>query len=177
MNAAELVSRVLYPPITVLVGAVLAVAYTGSPADALAVAVPFLVYAASALTIKRGVSDENKLHCFAGLAGMSAFFLIHALLELSGEVVFGAVSLLFVIVIVYATRSRWRVSGHAAAAAGVWAVLSSIDPIFMPAAALVPVTAWSRLRLGAHTPGQVLAGVGIGAFVPAAVAKILPVVP
>jgi len=169
MGVAKLVERALFPPITVLVGAALAVAYTRSPADALAVAVSFLAYALSALAIRRRIEDENKLHCLAGLVGMSALLPILALLGVSGEVAFGAVSLFFVITIVYLIRPRWRVSAHVTAAAGVWAVLSLIDLCFMPLVALLPITVWSRLKLRAHTPGQVLAGVAIGLAVPAAV--------
>lgn len=169
MGAAKLVGRALFPPITVLMGAALALYYTRSPADALAVAVSFLAYTLCALAIRCRIEGENKLHCLAGLAGMSAFPPILALLGVSGEMVFGAVSLFFVIMIVYLIRPRWRVSAHVTAAADVWAVLSLIDLCFMPLVALLPITVWSRLKLREHTPGQVLAGIAIRLVVPTAV--------
>ena len=60
---------------------------------------------------------------------------------------------------------RWKVSIHATAAAGVAAVLTIL---FGPWLALTwPVAGaicWSRIRLGDHTAGQVVAGAAVGAI-------------
>jgi membrane-associated phospholipid phosphatase len=87
--------------------------------------------------------------------------------------VFGATSLLLVIVIIYAVRPHWKISGHLTAATGVCTVLSLIDSIFVPTAVLLPIVAWSRLKLGAHTPSQIIAGIAIGLAVPVAVFSLL----
>jgi len=60
----------------------------------------------------------------------------------------------------------WKLSVHTAAAAGTVAILAlSFGPaltLTIPAVALV---AWSRVRLGDHTPAQALAGAALGGLV------------
>ena len=61
---------------------------------------------------------------------------------------------------------RWKISLHAVGACG--ALVALYYCMGHRAAYLSPVAvavAWARIRLGAHTPAQVLAGAGLGAFV------------
>jgi hypothetical protein len=84
----------------------------------------------------------------------------------------GMAALVIAMVVTFALK--WKVSIHAAAAAAVAAVLTVM---FGPWLALTwPVTAaigWSRVRLGDHTVGQVLAGSAIGAVVTGSVYLLL----
>ena len=59
---------------------------------------------------------------------------------------------------------RWKISGHCTAAAGV-AVFSIIlfGEMFIPALLLVPLIAWSRIRMECHTFAQTVAGSLLGA--------------
>jgi membrane-associated phospholipid phosphatase len=60
----------------------------------------------------------------------------------------------------------WKLSVHTAAASGTVAILAltfgSALALTVPAVALV---AWSRVRLGDHTPAQTLAGAALGGLV------------
>lgn len=57
-----------------------------------------------------------------------------------------------------------KVSVHVGAATGCAVLLAWVEPrLAFGAAAAVALVAWSRLRLGHHTPGQVLLGAAIAA--------------
>ncbi|GAA2637050.1 hypothetical protein SMC26_15775 [Actinomadura fulvescens] len=57
----------------------------------------------------------------------------------------------------------WKVSLHTSVAAGSTVVLTaSVGPAGLWFAAVVPLTAWSRVRLGDHTLAQAIAGTAIG---------------
>jgi membrane-associated phospholipid phosphatase len=61
---------------------------------------------------------------------------------------------------------RWKISVHCAVAAGVavlvWYVLGSVAA---PVLVGVLLIAWSRVRLGRHTPAQTLAGALLGVLI------------
>lgn len=74
-----------------------------------------------------------------------------------------------------AVNRSWKISAHAVATAGAFSSLLALRLIFgvpVGAAALaalafaVPLVAWARLRLTAHTPAQVLAGALVGLVLP-----------
>ncbi|WP_285585233.1 hypothetical protein [Herbidospora sp. NBRC 101105] len=59
----------------------------------------------------------------------------------------------------------WKISFHTAVAAGSVVVVAWLlppVPVYVVGAALVGAIAWSRARLGDHTPAQVAAGVAAG---------------
>lgn len=61
---------------------------------------------------------------------------------------------------------RWKISVHSAAAAGLvviaWLLFATAA---LPFVLLLPLVAWSRLRLGRHTLPQTLAGTALGSAV------------
>ena len=61
---------------------------------------------------------------------------------------------------------RWKISVHSAAAAGLvvfaWLLFAAAAAPFI---LLLPLVAWSRLRLGRHTLPQILAGILLGSGV------------
>jgi membrane-associated phospholipid phosphatase len=60
----------------------------------------------------------------------------------------------------------WKLSLHAAAAGGTVAILVlTFGPLLLLALPVVALVAWSRIRLGDHTPAQVLAGAALGGLV------------
>ncbi len=78
---------------------------------------------------------------------------------------------------------RWKISVHMTSLAGfvsvllftaltVWRDLPAVPEALLtlatvgPLLVLVPVLMWARVRVGAHTPGQVAAGAAFGLFVP-----------
>lgn len=59
-----------------------------------------------------------------------------------------------------------KISGHCAAAGGLFTVLLSVskfnETLIIPFALMVPLVAWSRVRLGRHSVPQTLIGVLLG---------------
>jgi len=72
-------------------------------------------------------------------------------------------------VAVFGITLRWKISLHSAMAAGTGFLLWVAFGMVAPIALMVVAVAWSRFRLGYHTPAQIVAGVGLGlaVFVPA----------
>jgi membrane-associated phospholipid phosphatase len=73
-----------------------------------------------------------------------------------------------------AVTAFWKVSIHAGVAAGTVAVLVALyGPVALAGVPLVPLIGWSRVRLSAHTPGQVITGGLAGAVIAGTVFPIL----
>jgi membrane-associated phospholipid phosphatase len=61
---------------------------------------------------------------------------------------------------------RWKISGHCTAVAGlVVLALALFGENLLPSTLLIPLVAWSRIRLKRHTPAQTVAGSFIGAVI------------
>ena len=119
---------------------------------------PFLCFIGSATAAALAV----------GIAGETAVALLLALLGCS----------ILNVVLVLLINLRWKISVHTASLAGFAVILLVVgarlpgEPTEVHGAAwtaglLVPLVAWARVRIGAHTPAQVLGGVGLGLAVPA----------
>jgi membrane-associated phospholipid phosphatase len=68
----------------------------------------------------------------------------------------------------------WKISVHAAIAAGAATVLLLVfGPALLVVWPLVAVIAWCRVQVGDHTPAQVLAGATLGVVVNATVFPLL----
>jgi membrane-associated phospholipid phosphatase len=68
----------------------------------------------------------------------------------------------------------WKISVHAAIAAGAATVLTLVfGPALLAAWPLVALIAWSRVQVGDHTPTQVLADVALGVAVNATIFPLL----
>jgi membrane-associated phospholipid phosphatase len=70
---------------------------------------------------------------------------------------------------------RWKISVHTVAAAGgamlIWTLLGSAIPFLL----MVPLIAWSRIRLRHHTLPQTLAGALLGSTVFFAATSVAPI--
>jgi len=61
---------------------------------------------------------------------------------------------------------RWKISGHCTAVAGlVVLALALFGENLLPSTLLIPLVAWSRIRLKRHTPAQTVAGSFMGAVI------------
>jgi membrane-associated phospholipid phosphatase len=68
----------------------------------------------------------------------------------------------------------WKLSVHTAAAGGTVAILALVfGPALTLAVPAVALVAWSRVRLGDHTPAQTLAGSALGGLVASTVFILL----
>ncbi|MFJ2087495.1 phosphoesterase PA-phosphatase [Micromonospora chokoriensis] len=64
---------------------------------------------------------------------------------------------------VTAANLAWKLSIHAAVAAGSGAILAiEFGPVLFVSLPVVALVCWSRVRLGEHTVGQVIAGTAVG---------------
>lgn len=169
-DMARAIERLLFPSNTIMIGAVLLLIYLrGEPVfvnNVLTFLSSLLVYGLVIYLSKERIEDENKLYCIGALSALLAFFLCYCFLKLSKEIVFGAISILLVTLIIYTVRPRWKISGHTTALVGVWTTLLLIDLIFLPLGVLSPLVIWSRLKLKAHNPTQIIAGAMVGLSVP-----------
>lgn len=103
-------------------------------------------------------------------AGTVALVLLGAPRELLALLGAGIAGLL----VFAAVTAFWKMSIHAGVAAGTVAVLVALyGPVALAGAPLVPLIGWSRVRLSAHTCGQVIAGTVTGAVIAGTVFPIL----
>jgi membrane-associated phospholipid phosphatase len=189
LRVARLVGELLSPP-PILAVLALVVAWDSSPAPAMAmlwggiaaVSASVLPYALILRGVRRGrLSDKNIslrqqrigfaavaiTSILAGLAVLAAFDAPAEMVALQASIAVG-VACGWVITL------SWKISVHAAIAAGAATVLLLVfGPALLVVWPLVAVIAWSRVQVGDHTPAQVLAGVALGVVVNATVFPLL----
>ena len=70
---------------------------------------------------------------------------------------------------------RWKISIHTSVIGGTAVIVGLVFglPLFLVALPVVAVVAWSRVKLGAHSPAQVCSGAVVGAGVAAIVFPLL----
>ena len=100
-----------------------------------------------------------------GAALIGALVPLGAIIALSGPVELLAVytTSLVLVLLSLSITSVWKISQHSLSVGTATTMLCAfLGPLAAPAFLLIPLTAWSRVRLGAHSPQQVLAGIGMG---------------
>ena len=189
LRVARLVSELLSPP-PILAVVALAVAWDSSPTPAMAilwggvaaVSTSVLPYALILRGVRRGqLTDRNislreqrvrfgavaMASILTGLVVLAAFDAPAELVALQASVAVG-VACGWVITL------WWKISVHAAIAAGAATVLLLVfGPALLVSWPLVAVIAWSRVQVGDHTPAQVLAGAALGVVVNTIVFQLL----
>ena len=189
LRVARLVGELLSPP-PILAVLALIVAWDSSPTPAMAVlwggiaamSTSVLPYVLILRGVRRGrLSDRNIslraqrirfaavaiTSILAGLAVLAAFDAPAEMVALQASIAVG-VACGWVITL------WWKISVHAAIAAGAATVLLLVfGPALLVVWPLVAVIAWSRVQVGDHTPAQVLAGVALGVVVNATVFPLL----
>lgn len=104
------------------------------------------------------------------LVGALLLVLLHAPRELLAGVAAGGVGLL----VSAAVNHWWKMSVHAAVAAGSCVILALVfGPMVLVTAPLVGLVGWSRVRLADHTVAQAFVGAAVGAFVAGSVFALL----
>jgi membrane-associated phospholipid phosphatase len=189
LRAARLVGEVLSPP-PILVALALVVAWASSPTPAMAVLwgaiaalfASVLPYGLILRGVHRGrLSDRNislreQRVRFGGVA-LGSILLGLAVLAASdapADMVALLASIAVGVACGWVITLWWKISVHAAIAAGAATVLTLVfGPALLAAWPLVALIAWSRVQVGDHTPAQVLAGVALGLAVNATVFPLL----
>jgi membrane-associated phospholipid phosphatase len=185
LRVARLVGELLSPP-PILAVLALVVAWDSGPTPAMAilwgaVAALFasvLPYALILRGVRRGrLTDRNIslreqrvrfgvvaiASILTGLAVLVAFDAPAALVALLASIAVG-------VACGWMITLWWKISVHAAIAAGAATVLLIVlGPALLVAWPLVALIAWSRVQVGDHTPAQVLAGIALGIVVNATI--------
>lgn len=170
VRIARAVEKIFFPTNFMTLGVVLIFVYLRNDEtlinSILVFGISLGVYGLLTSALRKKISHENELYLTAGLAVLSVFFLLSFFIRLSRILLFGAYSITPIMFVVYAIRSRWKISGHATGFAATCTALSLIDKIFLPLVVFFPLVAWSRLKLKAHTAPQVAAGAVAGTVLP-----------
>jgi membrane-associated phospholipid phosphatase len=189
LRVARLVGELLSPP-PILVALALVVAWDSSPTPAVAVAwgavaalfAGVLPYALILRGVRRGrLSDRNislreQRVRFGGVAIASLLLglAVLAAFDAPAEMVALLASIAVGVACGWVITLWWKISVHAAIAAGAATVLTLVfGPALLAAWPLVALIAWSRVQVGDHTPAQVLAGVALGVVVNATIFPLL----
>jgi membrane-associated phospholipid phosphatase len=189
LRVARLVGELLSPP-PILVVLALVVAWDSSPTPGVAVlwggiAAVFasvLPYALILRGVRRGrLSDKNlslrEQRIRFGAVAIGSILLglgVLAAFDAPAELVALLASIAVGVACGWVITLWWKISVHAAIAAGAATVLTLVFGTALLAAwALVALIAWSRVQVGDHTPAQVLAGVALGVVVNATIFPLL----
>jgi membrane-associated phospholipid phosphatase len=189
LRVARLVGELLSPP-PILVVLALVVAWDSSPTPAMAVvwggiaavSASVLPYALILRGVRRGQFTDRNISLreqrirFAGVAVASILtgLAVLAAFDAPAEMVALQASIAVGLACGWVITLWWKISVHAAIAAGAATVLLLVfGPALLVVWPLVTVIAWSRVGVGDHTPAQVLAGVALGIVVNATVFPLL----
>jgi membrane-associated phospholipid phosphatase len=189
LRVARLVGGLLSPP-PILVVLALVVAWASSPTLAMAVLwgglaalfVSVLPYAIILRGVRHGrLSDKNislrEQRIRFGLVAITSILLglvLLAAFDAPAEMVALQASIAVGVACGWVITLWWKISVHAAIAAGAATVLTLVfGPALLAVWPLVAVIAWSRVQVGDHTTAQVLAGVALGVVVNATVFSLL----
>jgi membrane-associated phospholipid phosphatase len=189
LRVARLVGELLSPP-PILVVLALVVAWASSPTPAMAVVwgaiaavfASVLPYALILRGVRRGqLSDTNislrEQRIRFGVVAITSILVglaVLAALDAPAEMVALQASIAVGVACGWVVTRWWKISVHAAIAAGAATVLVLVfGPALLVVWPLVALIAWSRVQVGDHTPAQVLAGVALGIVVNATVFPLL----
>jgi membrane-associated phospholipid phosphatase len=189
LRVARLVGELLSPP-PILAVLALVVAWDSSPTAAMAilwggiaaVSASVLPYALILRGVRRGrLSDRNislrEQRIRFGVVAITSILTGLAVLvvfDAPAEMVALQASIAVGVACGWVITLWWKISVHAAIAAGAATVLLLVfGPALLVVWPLVALIGWSRVQVGDHTPAQVLAGVTLGIVVNATVFPLL----
>jgi membrane-associated phospholipid phosphatase len=131
-------------------------------------------YAMILTSVRRGSLNDRHIGVREQRTKPLALGLVSVLLGLVLLVLLGAPRELVALVVASfvggfvatAVNHFWKLSVHASVAAGTTVILAlTFGPLLLVTAVLVAAVSWSRVRLGDHTPAQVVAGTVLGAAI------------
>jgi membrane-associated phospholipid phosphatase len=189
LRVARLVGEVLSPP-PILAVLALVIAWDSSPTPAMAVvwgsiaavSASVLPYALILRGVRRGRLTDRNISLrqprirFAAVAIASILtgLAVLAVFDAPAEMVALQASIAVGVACGWVITLWWKISVHAAIAAGAATVLLLVfGPALLVVWPLVAVIAWSRVQVGDHTPAQVLAGIALGIVVNATIFPLL----
>ena len=97
---------------------------------------------------------------------LMGYVILHAM-EAAPFMRWAAASFALAAACVWAIDHYWKISIHAVGVAGgVFLLMVVAQEYWWPLLAAPGLVAWARLKLGAHSPGQIAAGTTLGVLVP-----------
>jgi membrane-associated phospholipid phosphatase len=189
LRVARLVGEVLSPP-PILAVLALVVAWASSPTPVMAVlwggiaavSASVLPYALILRGVRRGRLTDRNISLrqqrvrFAGVAIASILtgLTVLAAFDAPAEMVALQASIAVGVACGWVITLWWKISVHAAIAAGAATVLLLVFGLALLVVwPLVALIAWSRVQVGDHTPAQVLPGIALGIVVNATIFPLL----
>jgi membrane-associated phospholipid phosphatase len=189
LRVARLVGELFSPP-PILAILALVVAWDSSPTPAMAIlwgaiaalSASVLPYALILRGVRRGRLTDRNISLRQQRIGFAAVAMASILTGLAvltvfdapGEMVALQASIAVGVACGWAVTLWWKISVHAAIAAGAATVLLLVlGPALLVVWPLVALIAWSRVQVGDHTPAQVLAGIALGIVVNATIFPLL----
>lgn len=116
-----------------------------------------------------GRREQRRLPLLLGLTSVLAGLVLLLVLGAPRQLIAMVVVMFTVGAGVTVVNQFWKLSAHAAVAAGSVAVLVQVfGPALLVGVAVVALVGWSRVALRDHTPAQVVAGAVVGAVLAAA---------
>ncbi|MEV4540275.1 phosphoesterase PA-phosphatase [Micromonospora echinaurantiaca] len=113
-----------------------------------------------------GVREQRRVPLLFGLCSVAAGLALLAALGAPRPVLALAAAGVLGLVVAVGVSHWWKLSIHAAVAAGTVVVLVlTFGARLLVTAPLLALVGWSRVRLGDHTVAQVLAGGGLGGLI------------
>lgn len=110
------------------------------------------------------IREERAQPLFAIFAYATLIFLLMYLGGAPRLMLIGTAAALLQVLLVFVITLKWKISGHCTSAAGLaFLTIALYGENVIPLTIIVPVIAWSRIRLGRHTISQALAGSFLGA--------------
>jgi membrane-associated phospholipid phosphatase len=189
LRVARLVGELLSPP-PILAVLALVVAWDSSPTPAMAVvwggiaavSASVLPYVLILRGVRRGRLTDRNISLrqqrirFAAVAIPSILtgLTVLAAFDAPAEMVALQASIAVGVACGWVITLWWKISVHAAIAAGAATVLLLVFGLALLVVwPLVALIAWSRVQVGDHTPAQVLAGIALGIVVNATIFPLL----
>jgi membrane-associated phospholipid phosphatase len=109
---------------------------------------------------------QRPIAFLAGIASVLVGLVVLLALDAPRQLVALVVAMFTGLVTALLVTLWWKLSVHTAAASGTVAILALVfGPALTLALPTVALVAWSRVRLGDHTPAQTLAGAALGGLV------------
>jgi membrane-associated phospholipid phosphatase len=118
--------------------------------------------------------QQRPVPLLAGIASVLAGLALLLALDAPRQLIALVVAMLTGLAATLVVTLWWKLSVHTAAATGTVAILAlAFGPTLTLTVPTVALVAWSRVRLGDHTPAQTLAGAALGGLVATAVFILL----
>jgi hypothetical protein len=185
---ARLVTEVMSPVVLIVVVILIVAVHSSGAVRGLAlglVAIFFaggLPYGLVLIGVRRGVLTDHHVSrreqrprmMAIALASVAVGLLVLRWLDTPRALFALVAAMVAGLAVALAITSFWKISIHAAAAAGTVACLAIlVSPWWLLLTPLVAVTGWARVEIRDHTPFQVLAGAIVGAVVAASVSLLV----